>query len=301
MGRTKRKVWTTRERVIEELKTKADELGHSPSSRDLPYLIEPATRMFGTWNNAKRAAGLEVYAQKRKRTDLREAMRNYLRGNPSTFAEMEQEIEGISRYIVYSTEGILPIGPRRNRVYYLDEDGQEELASKKLEELELEALLNETKKMGHILSCLDRPMGLGELHEKTQLPISALKDYLKFLIEENDVIRVDNFTIYELHGTYNISSIVQGRGGRGGRSYIYYKPGQEKLFAEDFKMQLPPSREIDRFLKHKITKFIKRYPDPLEEEIKELYVGIKQRKRGKTEDGRRKRKRQERETHINKK
>ena len=286
MDRTQRKVWT-KKRMIEELKMKADELGHSPSRREAPYLEKPAKRMFGTWNNAKLAAGLEVY-NGQKRANLIETVKGCLKSRPATIREIEEKVEGVYRDLVYSIDGVLSIGPRRSRVYYLDEEGEEERAYEKLEELELEALLNEAKKVEHILDCLDRPMDLWELHEKTQLTTNVLKKYLKFLTEEKQVMKIDNFMIHESYGVYDIS-VKKGKH----RLHLYYRPGQEGFVVEEFSRQLPPSREIDKILKKKITDFIKRYPDPLEEEIKKLYVGIKRRKRGKTEDGRRKRKREE--------
>jgi len=55
----------TKEKVIEELHRIAKELGHSPTCREAGNLIYyEARRLFGSFNNAKRAANLDTNPSK---------------------------------------------------------------------------------------------------------------------------------------------------------------------------------------------------------------------------------------------
>ncbi|KXA96936.1 hypothetical protein AKJ38_02250 [candidate division MSBL1 archaeon SCGC-AAA259I14] len=52
----------TKERVIRKLRRKKEELGKSPSKRDVSSsLAHAATKLFGSWNRAKEEAGLETF------------------------------------------------------------------------------------------------------------------------------------------------------------------------------------------------------------------------------------------------
>ena len=50
-----------KEEIIEVLRKKSVELGHSPSQNDVgSKLVNRARHYFGSWNNAKKEAGLEI-------------------------------------------------------------------------------------------------------------------------------------------------------------------------------------------------------------------------------------------------
>lgn len=50
-----------KQEIIKRLKELAEEIGHSPSQNEVSHTLRSqARRYFGTWNNAKKQAGLEI-------------------------------------------------------------------------------------------------------------------------------------------------------------------------------------------------------------------------------------------------
>ncbi len=65
-GKRRYRRWN-KEEVLEELRKWKEKHGRAPTAREVsPLLLSAAVRHFGSWAEAKRRAGLEVYPPGRK-------------------------------------------------------------------------------------------------------------------------------------------------------------------------------------------------------------------------------------------
>jgi len=101
----------SREKVLERLKEIAEDLGHSPSRKEARRyygsISTEADRYFGSWNNAKEEAGLEVYnrggqgSQMGKRQRIKEVLQ---RNDPVLLSDLSDEV-GLPRKTINSLLG----------------------------------------------------------------------------------------------------------------------------------------------------------------------------------------------------
>lgn len=88
-----RKSWS-QEKVVEELRELSMRLGHTPAARDAGTLTQAATFYFGSWNEAKRVAGLEACSRGRlKGTDPSV----YLRAIAEGLRRLDEAIEEMTK------------------------------------------------------------------------------------------------------------------------------------------------------------------------------------------------------------
>jgi len=159
----------TREEILNSLRDVARNTGRPPSTRDpeVQKLVRVAKKEFGSWQHALRVAGLQTYKEWRSRHSLSARIKNFLKNNPSTFAEMKKELQDCSDSALISRlklcKDIESIGPRRKKVYFLV--GQEDLAQKKLEKV-----LGEVDPMMEIIfDLLKEPMTYKQLEANAKL------------------------------------------------------------------------------------------------------------------------------------
>lgn len=138
MGRRKR---LSREAILQQLRKFAEENGRPPKTNETGFqdVVHAAKREFGSWTHALKIAGLQTYrAWKGKRT-LAGRIRALLNYNPMTLKELREELNESSdstpliSAALKGARDINSLGPRRNRVYYLE--GQKALAQTRLDEI----------------------------------------------------------------------------------------------------------------------------------------------------------------------
>lgn len=84
----------SREKVVEELRGLFMQLGRTPAERDASTsLTQAAIAHFGSWNEAKRAAGLETCSRGPKRTNLF----TYLRAIAEGLRRLNEAIEEMTK------------------------------------------------------------------------------------------------------------------------------------------------------------------------------------------------------------
>jgi len=138
MGRRKR---LSREAILKQLREFAEENLRPPKYNEPGFqnVVYSANREFGSWKHALKIAGLQTYsAWKRKRTFVGK-IRALLNYNPMTIRELREELNESSdstpliSSALKGAEDINSLGPRRNRVYYLE--GQKAFAQTRLDEI----------------------------------------------------------------------------------------------------------------------------------------------------------------------
>lgn len=266
----------TKEKIKEEFQIQFRQLGHSPSKAELPYLVFPANREYGSWNKAKKACripinkypvnliGYEGYKSDRSKAKL---VRDYLRNNPATLEEIKENIEGIKnqdilQQVHHYYKSIGAVGPRKYKVYHLF--GQEESAKKKLEEILAQRVSFEEQFEQNLLQLLNRPMEVSELLSNFKSEY-FFENSLKALEKKDKIRKLRKIGLTRFSG--KISVVLQNG------SWIY-KPGQEEMVADFILSTFPDKMEITSRLKGTITYKMRHLPEQILRRIK-AYVEVK--------------------------
>jgi predicted transcriptional regulator/DNA-binding transcriptional ArsR family regulator len=206
----------------------------------------------------KRLTKLGLAERKIEHKGIRRQVREILDGNPLTFREIREKVEGVYPAVLYQ-EDIVSIGPKRKRLYCLK--GQENLAYSRLLKMLAKPSNRLLSKEELLLNTLSEPMSYKDLTEKAGLCSSDIISRLLRYLETNEKIRRfklcqggtvrGKFTTYELFG--NLANQL-----------YFYKPGQEKDVAGLIIQNIPPKEKMDVSMRKTLTHILKRcVPKPV--------------------------------------
>ena len=129
--------------VIRALREEYEESGYSPFEIDVSRALAHAAKLyFGTWNEAKEAADLEISSKEGfvwKKDTHSSKIRRFLNNNPSMLGEIREGLNLTQEVVTstYSMRGIRRVGPKKKKLFFLV--GQEHRLPEEYQKLLIES------------------------------------------------------------------------------------------------------------------------------------------------------------------